>query len=70
MVKNASLNFGAKVLPLVVMGITIPYVIEGLGAARYGIFTLIWAVIGYFSVIDLGLGKAPRFLPSRGRLFF
>ena len=56
--KNTSLNFGAKVLPLVVMGITIPYVIEGLGAARYGIFTLIWAVIGYFSVLDLGLGKA------------
>ena len=58
LVKNTSLNFGAKVLPLVVMGVTIPYVIEGLGAARYGVFTLIWAVIGYFSVLDLGLGKA------------
>ena len=58
LVKNTSLNLGAKVLPLVVMGITIPYVIEGLGTARYGVFTLIWAVIGYFSVLDLGLGKA------------
>ena len=58
LVKNTSLNFGAKVLPLVVMGVTVPYVIEGLGAARYGVFTLIWAVIGYFSVLDLGLGKA------------
>ena len=58
LVKNTSLNFGAKVLPLVVMGATIPYVIEGLGPARYGVFTLIWAVLGYFSVLDLGLGKA------------
>ena len=58
LVRNTSLNFGAKVLPLVVMGITVPYVIEGLGPARYGVFTLIWAVLGYFSALDLGLGKA------------
>ena len=58
LVKNTILNFGAKVLPLVVMGATIPYVIEGLGTARYGVFTLIWAVLGYFSILDLGLGKA------------
>ena len=56
--KNAGINFGGKVLPLVVMGVTVPYVIEGLGVARYGVFTLIWAVLGYFSVLDLGLGKA------------
>ena len=58
LIRNTSLNIGAKVIPLVVMGVTVPYVIEGLGAARYGVFTLIWAVIGYFSVLDLGLGKA------------
>ena len=58
LVKSTVRNFVAKVLPLVVMGVTVPYVIEGLGPARYGIFTLIWAVLGYFSILDLGLGKA------------
>lgn len=58
LLKNTSFNFGAKVLPLVVMGVTVPYVIEGLGPARYGVFTLVWVVLGYFSILDLGLGKA------------
>lgn len=38
--------------------IGIPILIHHLGAARFGVLTLAWAAIGYFSLFDLGLGRA------------
>ena len=38
--------------------VTIPWLIRGLGTDRYGIMTLSWMVLGYFSLFDLGLGRA------------
>ena len=41
------------------MGIVaIPILIEGLGTARFGLLTIAWMVVGYFSLFDLGLGRA------------
>lgn len=36
----------------------VPYLLGQLGVERLGVLTLIWALIGYFSVFDLGLGRA------------
>jgi O-antigen/teichoic acid export membrane protein len=36
----------------------IPILIGGLGKDRFGVLTLAWAVIGYASLFDLGLGRA------------
>jgi O-antigen/teichoic acid export membrane protein len=36
----------------------IPLLIRGLGADRFGVLTLVWALIGYASLFDLGLGRA------------
>jgi O-antigen/teichoic acid export membrane protein/glycosyltransferase involved in cell wall biosynthesis len=56
--KNTALNFVGYVTPLVIGFITLPFVIRGLGTERFGILSLIWVVFGYFSFLDLGLGRA------------
>lgn len=37
--------------------LTIPFIVRGLGIDRFGVQTLVWAIIGYFSLFDLGLGR-------------
>lgn len=44
--------------PLLVAVGTIPVLINQLGPARFGLLTLIWAVVSYFGLFDLGLGRA------------
>jgi len=45
-------------LPLLVGVVTIPLVVRGLGTERYGLLSLAWVVLGYFTIFDLGLGRA------------
>jgi len=56
--RNAILNFIGQAIPLVVGVITIPFIVRGLGTERFGLLSLAWVVLGYFSVFDLGLGRA------------
>ena len=49
------LGFG---LPPLIGLAAIPTILEGLGIDRFGILTIAWAVLGYFSVFDLGIGRA------------
>jgi O-antigen/teichoic acid export membrane protein len=44
--------------PLFVAIFSIPLLIKGLGTDRFGILTIAWIVISYFSLFDLGLGRA------------
>ena len=45
-------------LPLVAAVLTIPLLIEALGVERFGMLALIWALVSYFGLFDLGLGRA------------
>lgn len=45
-------------LPLVVAIVAIPALIHSLGDEKFGILTLIWAVVSYFGLFDFGLGRA------------
>lgn len=56
--KNTALNLIGQVMPLLVAVITSPYIIKGLGVERFGILSLAWVILGYFSLFDLGLGRA------------
>lgn len=47
-----------QTLPLLVAVGTIPFLIRGLGDDRFGVLSLAWVVIGYFGLVDLGLGRA------------
>jgi len=57
-VRNVFWNLLGTGAPLLVAIISIPILIEGLGIERFGVLTLAWMVVGYFSLFDLGLGRA------------
>lgn len=44
--------------PMAVALYAIPRLIEGLGQERFGLLSIVWMLVGYFSVFDLGLGRA------------
>lgn len=56
--RNTFFNLLGHGLPLVIAVATVPFVVRGLGPERFGILALIWVVVGYSSVFDLGLGRA------------
>lgn len=56
--KNVIWNLTGQVLPMFVALITIPLLVHGLGTDRFGVLTLVWIVIGYFSIFDFGIGRS------------
>ncbi len=56
--KNSIINIFGYAAPMIVALFTIPGIIKGMGTERFGILTLAWAVIGYFSLFDFGLNRA------------
>jgi len=57
-VRNTAWNLFGQVAPALAAVFTVPILIHGLGTERFGVLTLIWLVVGYFSIFDLGLGRA------------
>jgi O-antigen/teichoic acid export membrane protein len=58
LVRNTFLNAFGLFAPLLAALYSVPIIIEGVGTDRFGLLTLAWAVIGYFSLFDLGLSRA------------
>lgn len=56
--RNTLFNLLGSVLPILVAILAIPILIRGIGTERFGILSLVWMFVGYFSLFDLGLGKA------------
>jgi O-antigen/teichoic acid export membrane protein len=56
--RNAIWNLIGSGAPMLVAVFCIPILIRGLGKERFGVLTLAWALIGYASLFDLGLGRA------------
>ena len=56
--RNTVLFIASHGITIIVALVAVPLLIKGLGAARFGVLTLAWTVIGYFSLFDLGLGRA------------
>jgi len=56
--KNTLWNVLGQGLPLLVGLGAIPFLINDLGTDRFGVLTIAWMVIGYFSIFDFGLGRA------------
>jgi O-antigen/teichoic acid export membrane protein len=56
--RNAAWNLGGSMLPLLAAAALMPFIIARLGVERFGLLSLAWVLIGYFSLFDLGLGRA------------
>ncbi len=56
--RNVVWNLIGNGAPLLVAVFSIPILIRGLGKDRFGLLALAWALIGYASVFDLGIGRA------------
>ncbi len=52
------MNLIGQIMPLLVAVFAIRILIQELKVDKFGILTLAWAVIGYFSLFDFGLGRA------------
>ena len=56
--KNTLWNLLGTVAPLLVAVPAVPRLIHAMGTDRFGVLTLAWVVIGYFSLFDFGFGRA------------
>ncbi|HET7785798.1 MAG TPA: oligosaccharide flippase family protein, partial [Myxococcales bacterium] len=65
LVRDASWNLLAQVVPLLAALAAVPPLLAALGAARLGIVSLFWVLVGYFSLFDLGLGRAVTQMVAR-----
>jgi len=57
LVRNTVWNFVSEAAPALAAIVAIPVMIRALGAERFGAFTIIWTLVGYVGVFDLGLGR-------------
>jgi O-antigen/teichoic acid export membrane protein len=56
--RNTILNVVGYGVPLLVGVVAIPFTVHGLGVDRYGLLSLVWVMLGYLTIFDLGLGRA------------
>ncbi len=56
--RNTLWNLTGTGLPFLLGAVTIPYLIKKTGVEAFGVLTLVWALIGYFSLFDFGFGRA------------
>jgi O-antigen/teichoic acid export membrane protein len=56
--RNTIWNLLGQMLPMAVAVVAIPPLVRALGVARFGVLSLAWIVVGYFSLFELGIGRA------------
>ncbi len=56
--RNTLWNVGGQGVSLLIGFAAMPLIVRQLGAERFGVLALVWAVLGYFALFDFGLGRA------------
>jgi O-antigen/teichoic acid export membrane protein len=63
--RNTFWNLVGRGAPLLLAFLAIPILIRSIGTDCFGVLTLAWMVIGYFSLFDFGIGRALTMLIAR-----
>ncbi|MGQ0813460.1 MAG: flippase [Gemmatimonadota bacterium] len=58
LVKNTGYNLGSQVITTLAAFVCIPIAFRELGTERFGLLTLVWSLLAYALVFDLGTGPA------------
>ncbi|MFT4037915.1 MAG: flippase [Thermomicrobiales bacterium] len=58
LVRNTIWSLVGYIVPLPLALVAFPILTQALGADRFGVLSLAWALIGYSGIFDLGLGRA------------
>jgi len=64
--RNTLWNLIGQGSPLLVAAVAIPILVKHIGVDRYGVLSISWMLIGYFSLFDFGVGRAlTKFVADR-----
>ena len=55
---SALWSLSGTVVPMLAALVAVPWLMHHLGQERLGVLSLVWVVVGYFSFLDMGLGRA------------
>lgn len=56
--RNTLWNIIGLCAPILVAVFCIPPMIRGLGNDQFGLLSLVWMLVGYFTIFDMGIGRA------------
>lgn len=65
--KNLFHNVFGVIFPIFLALLSTPYLIRGLGLAQYGLLTIAWIFMGYFSFLDFGISRALTNIVAKNR---
>jgi O-antigen/teichoic acid export membrane protein len=56
-VKNTFFNLVGQIIPILAVIVGLPVLIKYLGVERFGLLSILWMMMWYSSMLDLGLGR-------------